>query len=635
VLKYKYKLNFKPHFIEPEAQKGYEDVTLLALDGNNKYTLNVCVFASLSRMCREMVDEAVMAESELRIHTELSHLELYKIINFAKTGKLYGYQTKDEVVQDQNMISIFKDFGVDLSRLEFTDKSVRIKWATKWVEPKKPAAALKEEALEEIVVKGELDFLEDDVKPVMTMEDDNIDTFDEPDLGCIGDYDEDYDEKPPVLPIPGMDCFVALNDIGVEEDRVNLRPKKRKNGSDDEWLPDSDEDLPLQKKAKKKVVKPEPKPKSDNASGAATKMFYFPQDEDLRKKHMPFQCHLCVRGFKKNWTLKQHILRHGAKSEKDRFFCLFCQGKYVAFLTMEEHDDHVDSVHKGKPLQCENCDFFIKDIRNIRDMYRHIRENHDGGVFAAQRVQKLTCVACGSVSPSTLHLKIHQKRFGPLHDGKCRICDNFEAKTWDENKSHYDNVHNGDIQHKCGYCPAFFDRKTDRIKHVKQECPVQLGDPDGKVVNKPFQKTKDTRMCPHCGKELSEGHLQNHIDQVHGTYHIPCTEPGCNVILKHPDAVKRHVASRHVSVVCEDCGWVGAKKHLARHVRSKHTKDEKKPHVCKVCGKGFVEPQTFNDHMNVHTGAKPHKCPICFQGFASNATMYGHLRGVHQGKKRK
>ena len=128
--------------------------------------------------------------------------------------------------------------------------------------------------------------------------------------------------------------------------------------------------------------------------------------------------------------------------------------------------------------------------------------------------------------------------------------------------------------------------------------------------------------------------VQDHINYYHGHHRIPCQEPGCDVVLKHPDAIKRHMKV-HEKFQCEECGYTNTKKMLARHKKSVHTQNHLKPYVCKVCNKGFADKQHWADHSNVHTGAKPYHCPHCDMKFASGGTRAGHVRSVHLGKKRK
>ena len=149
-----------------------------------------------------------------------------------------------------------------------------------------------------------------------------------------------------------------------------------------------------------------------------------------------------------------------------RYFCLYCHGKYVAFPNMSEYEDHIEAEHQGRGLQCPYCDnFSVADIKQVREMNRHIREVHQGrGNAVTIKPKHVICVSCGStVGKKHLGLKYHLRRFGPLHDAKCRICPDFEAKTWEENRKHYETHHSGEAQIKCGFCPAYFLYKTERL----------------------------------------------------------------------------------------------------------------------------------------------------------------------------
>ena len=59
VLKYKYKIHFKPHYIHDQL---FEDVVLLSRDGK-EFNLNVCIFASLSKLCRQLAEGCQKAAS--------------------------------------------------------------------------------------------------------------------------------------------------------------------------------------------------------------------------------------------------------------------------------------------------------------------------------------------------------------------------------------------------------------------------------------------------------------------------------------------------------------------------------------------------------------------------------------------
>ena len=235
-----------------------------------------------------------------------------------------------------------------------------------------------------------------------------------------------------------------------------------------------------------------------------------------------------------------------------RFFCLYCHGKYVAFPSMAEYLDHVKARHRSHSLQCPHCDFSVVDKRQAREINSHIREVHEGlSHTVPAKPKQAICASCGSALNQKGNyggLNIHLRRAGPLHDTKCRICPDFEAKTWEENKNHYDTHHNGEVQIKCGFCPAFFRYKMERVEHLKEGCPGQQQDSAPNIPLLPGQpgpfekgwveRAKERVVCPHCAKDFSKGFLQIHINIHHGTHQIPCTEPGCDYIIRHPDAVR-------------------------------------------------------------------------------------------------
>ena len=85
---------------------------------------------------------------------------------------------------------------------------------------------------------------------------------------------------------------------------------------------------------------------------------------------------------------------------------------------------------------------------------------------------------------------------------------------------------------------------------------------------------------------------------------------------------------------CIQCGKMfSGTKTLDNHIKSVHTANEDKPHICQTCGKGFNYKNTLADHYNVHTGAKPYECKYCPSAFASQGTHAMHQKS-HLGIKR-
>lgn len=43
-----------------------------------------------------------------------------------------------------------------------------------------------------------------------------------------------------------------------------------------------------------------------------------------------------------------------------------------------------------------------------------------------------------------------------------------------------------------------------------------------------------------------------------------------------------------------------------------------KPHICKLCNRGFTSSGHLTGHMRSHSGIKTHECKICQKRFAGN-----------------
>jgi len=587
-------IRFKPGYLEPHASKGFEDVVLVSREGD-RYPINACIFASLSHVTRRIIRDVI--DDDVTVLTDLSRHQLYKIHVFATTGAIHGYQGVDELLCDQALISTFSAFGVDLFRLRFGYEE-GVPWWKGMVLQTKP------EPLDEEVKE------EEDIKA--TSCDDTTDYYLMPELGV--DWAAEDDD------------FVAKN-------KPPKKPSKRKakRPLEAEW-----DEEGAKKPSKRKVSKmpstagPEKGEEGHGRWGRTgnrvpgmslrDSLFHFPQDEGLRDSSYEYQCTLCVRGFAVPRMFKQHVRRHGARSEDDCYFCLYCTD-YVAFPTAQQANAHQAREHDTESYACPYCP------KTFKKGYKwHLNEH-----IQAQHAHKcVICASCGTELSKKVSLKHHQERHGKYHDSKCRICPDFEASTWADNVKHYDTVHNGEVQYKCGLCPAWFMTNLQRLHHASTECTASKT--TTMQAEQKQEKTKE--MCPYCGVSYSRSYMQDHINYNHGTHAIPCEEPGCNYVIKHPDAIKRHMRL-HEKFQCEECGYTNTKKMLSRHKKSVHTQNHLKPFVCKVCNKGFADKQHWADHNNVHTGAKPYKCPHCDMGFASGGTRAGHVRSVHLGKKRK
>ena len=609
MLRYRGYIHFKPHYIEPGSSLGFENVVLVSKE-SQKFKMNALTFASLSHFCCQILkgtEEA--ANGNFYIQTEFSALELYKICTFAISGQIFGYQTEAELQQDVNVKQLFQTIGVNIISLNFNSRSGLEQWWKQYEVKEEIDSKCNENKAGSREAASELLGI-DEIKKL-------IEIKEEKNEGLYGSETMEIEVRPPV----------ADYEYSESEDF------KGNNFYDENEWPYQGEDEPLKapqkrkKLAKKKSSSKKAKFKEPE-SGMVGKdnLFWFPQEDSLRNSQCKYQCNLCVRSFNVKSDFNQHVRRHTAKCEDDRYFCFYCEG-YVAFKREMALRQHIQENHKDNQtiLKCPYCDKTYRYRDSASRLQEHIQLNHTN--------ESKQCASCGGEYTSREAMKEHQKKAGIFHDTKCRVCPDFQAKTWEENLKHLNSHHHGEMQHKCGFCPAYFAYTNHRQKHheVCEEKYKQMSETD----KNNWDKRKEKSVCPHCAKKLTKGYMQKHINSEHGTHQIKCTHPGCTFIIRHPTAVKDHMITVHSSHTCEICGWVGKqKKHLVRHKISVHTDSDKKPFKCEVCNKGFHCSNSLRDHINTHTGAKPYKCPECGQGFGSQGTMRGHLRAVHLGLKR-
>jgi len=403
----------------------------------------------------------------------------------------------------------------------------------------------------------------------------------------------------------------AMDTKELIETKDNIEVKKELE-VDDEWIPPNnenevgsseDEDKPLVRKRSRKlhVVSAKPKkPKKDKRvrrrkpkpiEEKKENLFHFPQDEALRDKSLPFQCHLCVKGFEKRVPYQQHLYRHKAKSREDAWFCILCNG--LPFKKWEDLQKHKKDHANDPDLTCSLCDF--KCPSNMPQRFKKHMSRHN---------RNTVCKSCGkdyANSKLKNKLKDHQIALGKFHDAKCRLCPDLEEfQTWEEHQKHLRDEHNGQFQYKCGYCPAFFFADSQMNIH-RRECKD-----NNELTNK--HRQKDTHgakkvVCHLCGQVIRYATRRYHYEDAHGDQEVECTI--CKRTYKHPNSLKRHMLC-HRRFTCDICGQSGALSRYRTHMLTNHTEGHLRPYNCDVCGKGFIREDRMVKHADTHKKKAAH-----------------------------
>lgn len=106
-----------------------------------------------------------------------------------------------------------------------------------------------------------------------------------------------------------------------------------------------------------------------------------------------------------------------------------------------------------------------------------------------------------------------------------------------------------------------------------------------------------------------------------------CGVPGCGKSFDRPakliDHQRAHTGDK--PFVCPTCKKAFAHvKHLRVHEFS-HLKNEKRPHICSVCGKGHISKQHHARHMKKHGPTTRYKCGYCSHEFVQKRSFDTHI----------
>ena len=178
---------------------------------------------------------------------------------------------------------------------------------------------------------------------------------------------------------------------------------------------------------------------------------------NIHKNERKFQCQICQKSFKLDYSLKLHIQNHNKTFE-----CQTCSRKFPTQGILKKHVK--DNHENPKSFGCDICGkkFYLKST-----LYRN-KKIHD-----KNRLKPYKCQRCGYSTDSKRNFKLHKKghekrdkKFAamknPLKCGKCStLCRNKYAL-----KSHVKDVH-PEVPFQCDLCGKYFNTKHNLAMHIK------------------------------------------------------------------------------------------------------------------------------------------------------------------------
>ena len=105
----------------------------------------------------------------------------------------------------------------------------------------------------------------------------------------------------------------------------------------------------------------------------------------------------------------------------------------------------------------------------------------------------------------------------------------------------------------------------------------------------------------------------------------PHTCEVCKKVLSSRGGLVKHLITHKEKkpYECDEChAQFNQNRDLNTHKMQKHTLQ--RPHVCGICGKGFVHKFYLMEHMNYHTGERAHQCSVCGKTFPALSALTKH-----------
>ena len=107
----------------------------------------------------------------------------------------------------------------------------------------------------------------------------------------------------------------------------------------------------------------------------------------------------------------------------------------------------------------------------------------------------------------------------------------------------------------------------------------------------------------------------------------PHTCDVCKSVLSSRGALAKHliIHSDKKPFQCDQCDLqFNQNRDLKTHKMQKHTLQ--RPHVCGICGKGFVHKFYLMEHMTYHTGEREYQCNFCGKTFPAQSALTKHMK---------
>ncbi|GMT25061.1 hypothetical protein PFISCL1PPCAC_16358 [Pristionchus fissidentatus] len=269
-------------------------------------------------------------------------------------------------------------------------------------------------------------------------------------------------------------------------------------------------------------------------------------------------------------------------------------------------DDESENVMGGQAM-CVHCRYAADETE---DLHRHMALRHDSNTV-------LVCTLCDEgfearwSKPFYEHVTAH---FPSTDSITCEQCEYSTQEGLQAFLNHRIMHHPNERPFKCLTCGWRCATRTqlwshERVHTGSASCSCQLCGrafkrPEALETHKAHHNDRRTHSCVDCGwMSKTESELTSHRAVRHQLDVYTCHITGCDYVSTKKSQLAAHLRT-----------------HLA--VRA---------HLCRICGRGFIEKSHVVRHERIHLTEKPFKCESCDYASSRRDKLKEHILKYHNG----
>ena len=231
---------------------------------------------------------------------------------------------------------------------------------------------------------------------------------------------------------------------------------------------------------------------------------------------------------------------------------------------------------------------------------------------------------------------------------KCPYCGKNDLENRLELAKHFDRIHAKNSVFECKWCTTsiegglsralehmskFHPKKSplDGLKSLDIKREHRFANTDISGTNLDLRNQKVS--CPECGKLVALKSLNRHVNLCKHPRVKNCCKI-CKAVFDSYNQLTKHKREAHnigvakKQLVCEICGAKFTGNYaLKHHISDVH--ENRRDHLCDICGEGFKYPSVLKKHKQRHTGERPFMCKICTKTFIFSGEAKKHCKRMH------